>query len=198
LQGAAAYGPDAVGELTLGVGNAADDLAAARIDVRLGGRILIGGARISAEVMTRAHACGIAGLVTGGAPAAGLRVVYGDSVRASGSPSREDRPTVLCLMGFGAAVLPREIHEPLAALAGSRAAIHTATARLYVFASADAVAADRSSPEVALSGDYGAVRVAGDGEDAGEVELPSEVRAAAFRHGRELVPAANIRRFAER
>src|SRR5438552_13210778 len=66
FQAAAAYGPDAIGELTLGVDGPDADLAATRIDVRLAGRIIVGGARVSAEVITRAHACGVAGLVAGG------------------------------------------------------------------------------------------------------------------------------------
>src|SRR5207302_1121280 len=44
LGGLAAYGPDAVGELALGVDAAGDELRPARIDVRLGGRILGAGA----------------------------------------------------------------------------------------------------------------------------------------------------------
>ena len=136
LQAAAAYGPDAVGELTLGVDGPDADLAPARIDVRLSGRIIVGGARVSAEVITRAHACGVAGLVAGAVPPAGLRVVYGDAVTASGSPGRDDRPTVLCLMGFGSGALPQAVYEPFAALAGARATIHTASARLFVFSAA--------------------------------------------------------------
>jgi hypothetical protein len=137
LQGAAAFGPDAIGELTLGVDGPDADLAPARIDMRLGGRIIVGGAQVSAEVITRAHACGVAGLVAGGVPPAGLRVVYGDTVTAAGSPSRDDRPTVLCLMGFGSAALPRSVFEPFATLGSARAAIHTASARLFVFSTAD-------------------------------------------------------------
>src|SRR2546422_1652446 len=68
LQGAAAFGPNAIGELTLGVDAPDADLPPGRIDVRLGGRIIIGGAQISAEVITRAHACGVAGLVAGRRP----------------------------------------------------------------------------------------------------------------------------------
>lgn len=147
VQGAAAYGPDAIGELTLIVDGPGADIAPARIDSRLGGRIIVGGARVSAEAITRAHACGVAGLVAGGAPPAGLRVVYGDTVTAWGLPTREDRPTVLCLIGFGSAALPESIYRPLAAMTGARAAIHTATARLFVFATADAGVVDRTSPE---------------------------------------------------
>src|SRR5882672_967343 len=153
LQGAAAYGPNAFGELTLGVDGPTADLAPTRIDVRLRGRIIVGGARVSAEVITRAHACGVAGLVAGGVPPAGLRVVYGDAVTASGSPSRDDRPTVLCLMGFGSAGLPPAVYQSFAALAGARAAIHTASARLFVFSTADIARAETPSPDVALTGD---------------------------------------------
>jgi hypothetical protein len=150
LQGAAAYGPDAIGEITLAVDGPDADLAPARIDVRLSGRIIVGGARISAEVITRAHACGVAGLVAGGVPPAGLRVVYGDAVTASGSPSRDDRPTVLCLLGFGSAVLPRALYESFAALGGARAAIHTASARLFVFSTADIGRAETPPPDVVM------------------------------------------------
>ena len=77
-------------------------------------------------------------------------MVYGDTVTASGSPSRDDRPTVLCLMGFGSAVLPRAVYEPFAALAGARAAIHTASARLFVFSTADVGRAETPSPDVVM------------------------------------------------
>jgi hypothetical protein len=152
LQGAAAYGPDAIGELTLGVDGPDADLAPARIDVRLSGRIIVGGARVSAEAITRAHACGVAGLVAGGVPPAGLRVVYGDAVTASGSPGRDDRPTVLCLMGFGSARLPQAVYEPFPALAGARAAIHSASARVFVFSTV-AIGRPEPSPDVALRDD---------------------------------------------
>src|SRR2546430_970751 len=65
LGGLAAYGPDAVGELALGVDAAGDELRPAGIDARLGGRMLVGGARIAAEAIPRPHAC------RGSAPAAG-------------------------------------------------------------------------------------------------------------------------------
>jgi len=172
LQGAAAYGPDAIGEVTLVVDGPEAEVAPARIDVRLGGRIIFGGARVSAEVMTRAHACGIAGLVAGGAPPAGLRVVYGDTVTAFGLPTREDRPTVLCLVGFDAVPLPQSIYGPLAAMAGARAAIHTASARLFVFTTADLGEADAPSPEDAREGDRHPIPSPREREEA-DAEVPS-------------------------
>ena len=197
LQGAAAYGPDAFGELTLGVDGPTADLAPTRIDVRLRGRIIIGGARVSAEVITRAHACGVAGLVAGGVPPAGLRVVYGDAVTASGSPSRDDRPTVLCLMGFGSAGLPPAVYERFAAFAGARAAIHTASARLFAFSTADIGRTETPSPDVDVRGEGPAAYTRTDraDTDAGERDADHDEPAQSEE---ELTRSASDRRPTER
>ena len=158
LGGVAAYGPDAFGELALGVDAPTDELAPGRVDVRSHDKILVGGARIAAEAMTRAHACGVAGLVAGAVPAGGLRVVYGDEVTASGGPTVEDRPTVLCLLGFGNGPLPSEIYLPFVAFSGRRAAIHVASARLFVFAPEAVLDASLDAPALVLAGDFGGVR----------------------------------------
>lgn len=192
LTGLAGYGPDAVGELTLAVDAPVDELSPTRIDVRLRGAILIGGARMAAEAITRAHACGAAGVVAGAAPAGGLRVVYGEDVTADGLPTRDDRPTVLCLIGFGTAALPNEVFRPLVALAGSRAAIHTASARLFVFAPADAVSGGEP-PAIALADDHSGVRpLDAPGELAGVVRFPSEVESDALMTAAGPLPLANI------
>ena len=192
LPGLAGYGPDAVGELTLAVDASVDELAPTRIDVRLRGAILIGGARMAAEAITRAHACGVAGVVAGAAPAGGLRVVYGDDVTAGGMTTRDDRPTVLCLLGFGTAPLPNEVFRPLLALAGSRAAIHTESARLFVFAPADALTVGQP-PAIVLAGDHAGVRpLDTPGELAGVVRFPSEVESDALMTPAGAVPFANV------
>jgi len=194
LAGIAAYGPDAIGELALGVDAPGDALAPSRIDVRLRDRIVVGGSRIAAEAITRAHACGVSGLVAGAAPAGGLRVVYGDDVTAAGLPSREDRPTLLCLVGFGAAALPREIFLPLVDLAGSRASIHTATARLFVFTEPDAARIPAAMPALVLAGDFGGVRpLEGETELLPEdVRFPSELESAALMTRDGAVPLPNV------
>jgi hypothetical protein len=158
LGGVAAYGPDAFGELALGVDAPSDALSPARVDVRMHDKILVGGARIAAEAITRAHACGVAGLVAGAAPAGGLRVVYGDDVTASGSSTIEDRPTVLCLIGFGNGPLPNEIYRPFVSFNGRRAAISVASARLFVFAPEALLDGTVDAPALVLAGDFGGVR----------------------------------------
>lgn len=193
LSGIAAYGPDAVGLLAMGVDAPVDELRPSRIDVRSRDRILVGGARMAAEAMTRAHACGVAGLVAGAAPAGGLRVVFGDDVRAAGAATRDDRPTVLCLLGFGTAPIPLEMFAPLVALTGSRAAIHTASARLFAFAPPDADFA-AAPHELALADDYSGVRpLQGATESGGEERFASEVIADAVRTAQGPIPVANVR-----
>lgn len=194
LQGVAAYGPDAVGELALAVDRPSDEMQPSRVDVRQRERILIGGARASAECIARAHACGAAAVVAGAVPAGGLRVVFGAEVSAHGSPSRDDLPTVLCLLGFGSAPLPLQIFAPLAALAGTRAAIHTASARLFVFAPADAIAVSTQPPSLALVGDWGALRPLDGPVSASEATtFASEITAPAVHTPDGPIPAANVR-----
>ncbi|MBI3522553.1 MAG: hypothetical protein HY071_05555 [Chloroflexi bacterium] len=192
LPGIAGYGPDAIGEIAMGVDAPVDELAPTRIDVRLRDKILIGGARMAAEAVTRAHACGVSGLVAGAAPAGGLRVVYGEDVTAGGLPGRDDRPTVLCLIGFGSAALPREIFLPLVAFSGARAAIHTASARLFVFSDATLDDVSTEMPALALANDYGGVRPVDASELAGPTTFPSEVRVAAFATEEGAVPLPNV------
>jgi hypothetical protein len=193
LEGLAAYGPDAVGELALAVDAPMDELSPARLDVGLRDRILIGGARMSAEAIARAHACGVAATVAGAAPAAGLRVVYGEDCGAWGLPLREDRPTVLCLIGFGAATLPREIFLPLIGFAESRAAVHAASARLFVFAPPDAHEPHPEPPTLVLAADHAAVRPLEEPtEFVGVTRFPSELEADAIATAVGTVPAANV------
>jgi len=173
LSGLAAYGPDAIGDLALAVDAPDEALSPSRIDVQLSGRILVGGARAAAEAITRAHACGVSGVVAGAAPAGGLRVVYGDGVGARGAPTGEDRPTVLCLAGFGSAPLPREVFDPLVALAGHRAAIHTGSATLFVMAPHAATRVATGVPALALAADHASVRLALPGE-AGALPFDAE------------------------
>jgi hypothetical protein len=193
LGGVAAYGPDAFGELALGVDAPLDELAPGRVDVRLHDTILVGGARIAAEALTRAHACGIAGLVAGAAPAGGLRVVYGEEVTASGGPTVEDRPTILCLMGFGNAPLPTEVFLPFVAFSGQRAAIHVASARLFVFAPPAALDASLDAPALILAGDYGGVRpLAGPTSLTGLTRFASDVFCEGLATDDGVVPIPNV------
>jgi hypothetical protein len=194
IQGVVAYGPDAIGELTLAVDGRADELAPSRVDTRLRDRILIGGGRSAAEAIARAHACGVAGVVAGAVPAAGLRTLFGDDVSARGAVRAVDTPTVLCLLGFGTSQLPAEVFSPFLPLVGARAAINTASARLFVFASSNVMAVPTIAPTLALAPDWGAVMpVEGSASPAHEVTFTSEVVASALDTAAGTVPTGNLR-----
>ena len=196
LQGVAAYGPDAMGEIALAVESAVEELHPSRIDVRLRDRILIGGARATAESITRAHACGVAAVVAGASPAGGLRVVYGDEATASGAITGPDAPTVLCLIGFGVAPLPREIFMPFVALVGARAAVHTASARLFVFAPENAGDFAQGAPSLALSDDWLGARPLDEHlSQVGPTRFASEIEADAVATADGPVPVANVLSF---
>ncbi len=193
LQGLAGYGPNAIGGLALAVTGPSDELQPSRIDVRQRGRILIGGGRSGAEGISRAHACGVSAVVAGSVPASGLRVVFGDEAGAHGAVSRSDAPTFLCLLGFGTGRLPAELFAPLAALDGARAAIHSATARLFVFAPPDAVNVGAVAPSLALLAEWGATRpLDGPAALSGDVTFPSEITAPAVMVDDGPIPAANV------
>ena len=189
----AAYGPDAIGTLAIGVAGPAEELSPHGLDVRLRGRVIVGGARMAPEAVTRAHACGIAGLVAGAVPAAGVRVVYGDDATATGGATRLDRPTLLCLAGFGAGPLPSEVFDQLLALAGSPAAIHVGTARLFVFAPVDAAVSGGEVPAVRLDGDFLGVRSQGHTPTVLEhVRFASEYEGQALSSPDGPIPRANV------
>jgi hypothetical protein len=194
IQGVVAYGPDAVGELTLAVDGRGDELAPSRIDTRMRDRILIGGGRTAAEAIARAHACGVAGVVAGAVPAAGLRTLFGDEVSARGAARAADTPTVLCLLGFGTSQLPAEVFAPFLPLVGARAAIHTGSARLFVFAASSVMAVPSVSPTLALAPDWGAVTpIEGSASPAHDVTFTSEVVASALETAAGIVPTGNLR-----
>ncbi len=192
LQGLAAYGPDAIGELTLACGGPADELLPGRVDTRQRGRILIGGGRAGPEAIARAHACGVAGVIAGAVPPSGLRHLYGEDVTAHGL-ELQDAPTVLCLVGFGGTVVPADVYVPLAALTGHRAAIHSATARLFVFAAPDAIQAGGPPVSLALGADWSAVRpLDAAAPPRSRHRFASEVEADAVETAGGPVPVANV------
>ncbi len=192
LQGVAAYGPDAIGPLSLLVEGPADEIAPTRIDVTQRGRILVGGGRSAAEAIARAHACGASAMVAGAVPAGGLRAIFGDDVTAHGTGAVTDMPTVLCLLGFGTAQLPPALLTSFRDLGSARAAIHAASARLFVFAPPSDVPMPPSFT-LALVGEWGAIRpLEGAASLAPEMAYASERTARALVAGDDRIPEPNV------
>ena len=112
---------------------------------------------------------------------------------ASGGPTLEDRPTVLCLMGFGIGPLPTEIYLPFVAFSGHRAAIHVASARLFVFAPEATLDSSLDAPALVLSGDFGGVKAL-DGETSltGLTRFASDALCDGLMTKDGVVPVPNV------
>jgi hypothetical protein len=95
-------------------------------------------------------------------------------------------------MGFGSGALPRAVFEPFAALAGARAAIHTVSARLFVFSTANIGRAETPSPDVALTDDRPVATPPVDRADADTDESETEHEEPA-QSDEELTPSASDR-----
>jgi hypothetical protein len=101
-------------------------------------------------------------------------------------------------MGFGSAGLPSAVYELFAALAGARAAIHTASARLFVFATADVGQPPQAmAPEDKQKGDRTAAPTYAERDVTGVAESDSEPEIAT-QTDEELVPSADVPSLPER
>jgi hypothetical protein len=122
--------------------------------------------------------------------------VYGDEATASGAVTGPDAPTVLCLIGFGVAPLPLQVFRPLVALVGARAAVHTASARLFVFAPESAGDFAQNAPSLSLSNDWLGARPMDEHLSlAGVTRFASEIEAEAVATDDGPVPIANVLAF---
>lgn len=138
LEGLAGFGPSAAGALAVLVDRNDEDLSPAKLDVRLAGRIVVGGGQASGEALTRGHAVGVRGIVAAAASFRWLAPIYGVGAGGRGLPTLDDLPTLLVLTAFGTGTLPEPVFKALRSLDGARAALDVASARLLVFAPRDA------------------------------------------------------------
>ncbi len=101
LVGVAGTGAAVHGPLTIAVSHAEAPLEPAMIDADAAGRIMVGGSWASAEVITRARAVGVAGIIVGGLHARELAEFTGLQHRRSLLGTAAPPFAVLGLDGFG-------------------------------------------------------------------------------------------------
>ena len=90
-------------------------------------------------------------------------------------------------------MVPTSLYSPFRVFAGERAAIHTASARLFVFAGPSADAASATAPSVALALDWGSVHaVEGPVAIREDARFASEIIAPAVVIDGSAMPAANV------
>jgi hypothetical protein len=140
LAGVAGSGAAVHGPLTIAVTNAEAPLEPAMIDADAAGRIMVGGSWASAEVITRARAVGVAGIIVGGLHARELSEFTGLQHRRSLLGTAAPPIAVLGLDGFGRSTMDPARFAWLQAHADQSATILGDQRRLLVYDAAPAPA----------------------------------------------------------
>ena len=197
LAGVAAAGRAVHGRLRIAVGDPGDELRSAGLHVADAGSIVVAGARVDVETLTRARALGIHGVVVGGMAGHDLRAFTRSQARQREALHSLAPFAVFVLEGFGRRSLAGPPWELLLAAAGTSVSIFP-DPPLLVFDPAATL------PQVAR----GTLRItAGAGAGtAGSIDGPAVIQrleegvhvlAVAFVGGgrRWLVPLADLERF---
>lgn len=122
IPGVTAIGGPARGRLDVAAG-ADDDLRSGSLDVARSGAIVVAGSRIDAEVLTKARAMGIRGIVVAGVSGRDLRDIAASEARQRASLHRLPPFAILVLEGHVRQPIAAPVLELLISLAGREVAI---------------------------------------------------------------------------
>jgi hypothetical protein len=122
VRGASALGGPVRGRLQVAT-SAGGELRASAIDVGRAGQILVVGARIDAEALTRARAMGVLGVVVGGLPSKERRDFLASEVRQRAARQRLPPFAILVVEGSVRRPIASPVMDVLEALEGREVAI---------------------------------------------------------------------------
>ncbi|MDQ3491846.1 MAG: hypothetical protein M3452_01115 [Chloroflexota bacterium] len=125
LPGAIGWGRSVRGPLLLAVSTSDGDLRASAIDVAAAGSIVVAGARVDIEAITRARALGVRGIVCGGLMGKELRQLEASEARQRASLHPPPPFAVLVLDGYGRRPIPGPAWDALSAAAGREVSLLT-------------------------------------------------------------------------
>ena len=169
LPGVFCWGRSVRGPLIVAVATPEDGLRASVIDMATAGSIVVGGARVDIEAITRARALGVRGIICGGLLGKDLRQLETSEARQRLSIQPLPPFALLVLEGYGRRPIAGPAWDALSAAAGREVSIVTDPPHVLL---------DRG---VALRMSRGLVRVTA-GRDLGRegrlVELRGQVRAS--------------------
>jgi hypothetical protein len=180
LAGRVAWGQPIAGPLVMGVPSPDAELRASAIDIAAAGSVLVAGARLDIEALTRARAIGVAGVICGGLVGRELRQLEEADVRQRAALHAAAPFAVVALDGYGRRVMPTRAWELLSAAAGRSVGLVPEARLVVVSGDADPRTIVRHGPdEVRIASGEGAGRVArilglaGPTRRSGGVYLPS-------------------------
>lgn len=112
-RGTLTAGEPTVGRLVIGVARPDDELPVSAVDVGAAGAIVLAGARIDVEALTRARAMGVRGVIVGGVVGRDLRSFAASEARQRASVHASPAFALLVLDGFGKRPVPPGIWAAL-------------------------------------------------------------------------------------
>ncbi|MFN8622260.1 MAG: hypothetical protein U0869_16130 [Chloroflexota bacterium] len=123
LGGRIGWGQPVSGRLMLGVPSPDAELRASAIDIAAAGSILVAGARLDIEALTRARAIGVAGIICGGLVGRELRQLEESDTRQRAALHVTAPFAVVALDGYGRRIMPTIAWDLLVAAAGRPAGL---------------------------------------------------------------------------
>lgn len=127
VQGIFGIGGETSGELVMGVKAPDQPLLPEQLNRSMKGKVVVGGAFLSAATMTRAKEIGIVGLVVGGIHDKDLRALLGYDLGVAITGTEQVGFTLILTEGFGTIPMAPKTFALLSAHAGQKASISGAT-----------------------------------------------------------------------
>jgi hypothetical protein len=112
------WGNPVIGRLVIGVPGPDAELRASAVDVGAAGAILVAGARLDIEALTRARAIGITGIICGGIVGRELTQMEESDRRQRAALHAQAPFAIVALEGFGRRPIPQRIWDLLVAASG--------------------------------------------------------------------------------
>ena len=123
------WGRPAAGRIVIVASGPDAEVPASRIDVSAAGAVLVVGARLDVEAMSRARAIGVAAVVSGGVASRDLRQLDSSEARQQAALHGTAPFGLLALAGYGRVPVQRHVWDLLVAAEGRPAGIHPAGRR---------------------------------------------------------------------
>ena len=127
IQGIFGIGGETWGEVVLAASSPDEDLTESLLTSHHAGKIVVGGAFAGAEVLARAKAIGVKGIVVGGMHDKDLRALLGYDLGVAITGTENVGFTLILTEGFGRIPMARKTFELLKKLVGRKACISGAT-----------------------------------------------------------------------
>ncbi len=127
IQGIFGIGGETWGEVVLAASSPDEDLTESLLTPHHAGKIVVGGAFAGAEVLARARAVGVKGIVVGGMHDKDLRALLGYDLGVAITGTENVGFTLILTEGFGRIPMARKTFELLKKLGGRKACVSGAT-----------------------------------------------------------------------